>query len=83
MNCKPPDERPVRAEPSIAGKAPVRLPEVKDVRAEPSIAGRAPVRLPEVKDVRPEPSPVLVSNSPVATGNVSVWLALLFGEARV
>jgi hypothetical protein len=48
---------PVRLEPSIAGKAPVRLAEVKDVRLEPLIAGKAPVRLAEVKDVRPEPFP--------------------------
>jgi hypothetical protein len=70
-------------EPSIAGKAPVRLAEVKDVRLEPLIAGKAPVRLAEVKDVRPEPFPVLVSKVPVATGKVIVWLALLLGEAKV
>tara|TARA_R110000868_G_scaffold271607_1_gene530990 strand:+ start:802 stop:1104 length:303 start_codon:yes stop_codon:yes gene_type:complete len=49
---------PVKAEPSIAGKAPVKLAEVKLVRLEPLIAGKSPVRLAEVRLVRPEPSPV-------------------------
>jgi hypothetical protein len=79
----PPAEIPVRLDPSIAGKAPVRLGADRLVRLDPLIAGKAPVRLAEVKDVRPEPFPVLVSKVPVATGKVSVWLALLAGEAKV
>ena len=35
---KPPPPTPVNAEPSIAGKAPVKLADAKEVKAEPSIA---------------------------------------------
>ena len=49
---------PVKDEPSIAGKAPVRLADVKLVKDEPSRAGKAPTKLAEVRDVRPEPLPV-------------------------
>tara|TARA_B110000902_G_C13724484_1_gene366496 strand:- start:69 stop:377 length:309 start_codon:yes stop_codon:yes gene_type:complete len=93
----PPAEIPVRLDPSIAGKAPVRLGADKDVRLEPSIAGKAPVRLGADRLVRLEPlidgkepvrlaagkAPVSVRSVPVATGKVSVWLALLAGEAKV
>jgi len=64
---------PVRLEPSIAGKAPVRLAEVKDVRLEPSIAGKAPVRLAEVKDVRLEPS--IAGKAPVRLADVRLVIA--------
>tara|TARA_R110000765_G_scaffold47866_2_gene98181 strand:+ start:535 stop:819 length:285 start_codon:yes stop_codon:yes gene_type:complete len=86
---------PVRAEPSIAGKAPVKLAEVRLVRAAPLIAGRFPVRLAEVRLVKAEPSPakdvaVTVPVTPIPLGKlgapvpasseiVSTFMVLMWG----
>jgi hypothetical protein len=61
---------PVKADPSIAGSAPVRLPEVKFVKLEPLAAGsvagnRASGTVPDVKFVALSPVSPLPSSVPV------------------